>query len=1349
MASSEINDFLCGPLVTWFISCLEDSNALTNYDDLVDGVLLHNVFLQIEPEPVHDRVIPSGGDSRVRVKNLEIIVDNIKQFYEEQLGHLLLTTPDTFKLGRDPERHVAEAKLLLLLLLGCAVQCSNKEDFIIKIKTLNVDTQLAIVDCIKQVTDYQDIVVTQESMENVNMGTVFTRVKKLMQEKNAYCTKLINMQIVNTSSDTESFSDCITSNNAIDGNEKNVLLGIVQDISGSERGDIPSQKISGMTGSSMTSKLERLFNPSSDNGRDSNTSREEAHRYAVELADWKSKVRKQRQELEEKTEALIECREELEHNKGALIKLREEYQELLLEARTAKSYRDELDAAIERAERADRLETEVARYREKLTDIEYYKSRIEELREDNRVLMETREMLEEQLNSARKRSEKVLELESQIIKYEQLLNDMALERVADKDKYQEICEENAQLQRLIKSVASEVASGALNSLTGIGSASDSEADPGDNSGVSTDNRLSEQLSNNAQARALKLELENRRLTNLIDSLKEKSFHESASRVLELEKDKKKLSLKVDSLSDNTERLSQQNKDLEHVCKQTLEENKKLQICLSNQRNNLDKQQQEIQTLQGKLTELERSYETMIAKERQRLQTLLESAEKRAEDAERSTSNKDREVNELKLVSEMTSREVKEKRTEIEAKLAMLEKDKDTAHREIQKLRELVEIKDVALDKTTNTIEILEKKVVRFQQEIDNSAAQIFRLREIERSSKELDSRAAIDREALESLQSNLVAEKLNVQQVHTTLEKLGLDAEIVRSLPTDEILDRISKVPEVVSRVIQQQDVSKESIKISTTPVVPALKTDDQESLQARLAILQANFESLFSEKAKLQVHITRLESQSTSLTSQQSALQLKNSRLEASIDELTNEHTALERKHGELSRDQKRLQLLHEQLNTEYECLSREKDTLKVNLRDSKNETRILRESTECFEAKCLSLQMERDGLLANAKSLGNLRGEHSKLKEDFRNLYTNTESLKTQYRSLQEDYRKNKLENNRLSLRQTEMQGELSAKDERLASLELQIGKLNQHCEILLQMNTGLDSDRRSLMDHVSLLLSQYHELLTHALEDKEHYHTEEKIYTDKMNHLRRQKEKLEEKIMEHYRKLDNCSTKKKSLGASLVRRVRKAGSGLFNRTNRRSSWSANTTLLLDDNSMKSSFASNEKAYDDEDGDEDEDNVGADLEEEVTRQLESNSSDEDSNVLDSQLEPDALRTDDPLSLAHPGTRRTVYYTDDASPSLTHTTSQERPDTEDSSLYHQQQQQQQQQQQRHRNNDTESRPLLIYNKVSAVINDSMATTSTTPKKNLDDSKNIDLVDVSNDKDRKTANSVWYEYGCV
>ena len=37
------------------------------------------------------------------------------------------------------------------------------------------------------------------------------------------------------------------------------------------------------------------------------------------------------------------------------------------------------------------------RYKDKMNDIEFFKSRVEELREDNRILVETKEMLEEHL----------------------------------------------------------------------------------------------------------------------------------------------------------------------------------------------------------------------------------------------------------------------------------------------------------------------------------------------------------------------------------------------------------------------------------------------------------------------------------------------------------------------------------------------------------------------------------------------------------------------------------------------------------------------------------------------------------------------------------------------------------------------------------------------------------------------------------------------------------------------------------------------------------------------------------------------------------------------------------------
>ena len=66
----------------------------------------------------------------------------------------------------------------------------------------------------------------------------------------------------------------------------------------------------------------------------------------------------------------------------------------------------------------------------------------------------------------------------------------------------------------------------------------------------------------------------------------------------------------------------------------------------------------------------------------------------------------------------------------------------------------------------------------------------------------------------------------------------------------------------------------------------------------------------------------------------------------------------------------------------------------------------------------------------------------------------------------------------------------------------------------------------------------MSQYHDLLTQTLDDKDQY-------SDKMNNLRRQEGKLEEKIMEQRQKMENSTYKPKGLRFTLVRKIRKAGS------------------------------------------------------------------------------------------------------------------------------------------------------------------------------------------------------------
>lgn len=126
-------------------------------------------------------------------------------------------------------------------------------------------------------------------------------------------------------------------------------------------------------------------------------------------------------------------------------------QQIKVDARSAKAYRDEVDALREKASNYEHLEVEIKKYKEKLGDLDYYKSREEELTQNNLLLQETRETLEEQLLKFRRRASQLQDMESQLLHFKQTINTMTLERDAHLRKIDELIHENAQLDLLNKS----------------------------------------------------------------------------------------------------------------------------------------------------------------------------------------------------------------------------------------------------------------------------------------------------------------------------------------------------------------------------------------------------------------------------------------------------------------------------------------------------------------------------------------------------------------------------------------------------------------------------------------------------------------------------------------------------------------------------------------------------------------------------------------------------------------------------------------------------------------------------------------------------------------------------------
>ncbi|XP_037906855.1 girdin isoform X1 [Hermetia illucens] len=1336
-SSAEIEDFLHGALVSWIESCIPRPEILSGYQSLLDGSIVHSIWLQIDPEPPNHLISLAGLEgvslANGRAKNFDAIIRNLKLLYEEELGQTILVLPDCFTLGYFPESKggLEQLKILITLLLGAAVQCPNKEIFIGRIKELNVETQHKIVGLIKQVTDSHSLVLTQESLEALPPSTMYSHIITLTRERDSYYSKWIS--------------------------------SLTNEPDAANSGSASSPNASSLSASGIS------LSPSST----------ESNHMAVELADLKSRIRKLRQELEEKSEAFIEVKEELDHKISQYEKLRTESHEWYQESKKATAYRDEVDILRERAERADRLEVEVQRIREKLTDAEFYKTRVEELREDNRMLLETKEMLEEQLQRSRKRSEQVMTLESEIIRYKQKLNDMSLERDIDKNKLQELLEENAQLQLATKTMTTSLEDDKYSS-------ENEECNSGDNS-------LSEQLTNNAQTRVLKLELENRRLLAALEQLKESSFHESTNKILELEKEKKKLTLMLDQTQENYNRVTQQNKELEDVFQNALEENKKLQDVIDARQKAQERQNQDREVERAKIANLE-SHVDSLSKEKQRIQSLFESIQRRADDMERLLEAKTKEVESL----EPKTVELDNAKSEIydlQVKIGNIEKENLTLSKEVNKLKESVEAKSVQLDECVIRNEVQSKELTKLQKELEESSLSTQKIQELEKQNQDLLSQQKIDQETINTLREDLVTGTLATNKVKHNLEKLGLDdSEIENSdLNVEHVVEKLVKNPETfktvcevmlnctkpntksdmcvlchrqeiftVEKNIEISDASEE-VTNQLTVESDGLKSKEQsEQLRASNMSLQSDNDILRGENARLNVDVSTLSSQITSLNTQHVALQLANSQLAADKDALMKQIESMKQNHKVVLQDQVTLQCLHDQLSVEYESLNKDKEALKSVVRDLRNENRDLKEKTAGLEKKLADLRTEMTTMKSSTDDLAILRAEHSKLTDDFRNLFATSDRFKNEYKNIQEQYKMLRAEHGRLKLQNTELTGELNIRIDQLNSLEIEYAKVVQRCDMLLQMNSNLDTDRKTLMDNVSQLLTQYHELLTHSLEDKQHYHDEEKNYTDRVNSLNRQKEKLEEKIMEHYKKSESCAPKKKAFGSSFVKRVKKASTDLMNKvpSRHRRSWiddarltqsqfnlgsesggneSDNSTEeplsissnshLVKDPSLREKFSrrlndSIEKPF---------------LREGIRNSLQSPRREEATNSRRNSmlgLEPPDV-TGSSLTLGTAGSRRTVYLIDE-NQKISETGSNNTSDAPTPT-----------------NNPNENQSTyLIYNRINTMIGGAGGVAPDSPQpsgSNGISSPHAMAEDKSTTRKREEekTSSIWYEYGCV
>lgn len=373
-------------------------SARDRYMRLTNGTFLNEVMRVIDPNPKVERLYDSERDDHMlRVQNFSILNRHLRAFYQEDLQQLILMPlPNVAILGQDPltEAAVEELRRLLLLLLGCAVQCEKKETFIQQIQSLDIETQAAIASCIQQVTQDPRMVLPLRweellEVEGADLQLVFSSMAKQIQSL-----------LAQRDTHLERIAELCREREA--------------------QADSTAAPLGGRS--------------------------EEPQGLALQLADSKAKLRRLKQQLEDKGDQILDYNQEIQTMEEQLKKLQKENRSLQGEVRGMRALRDELDCARERATRAEHLQTELQSCKHRLRSLEITRTQLKEQQQLCAALQETKALLEEQLADARARSSSLRELERDNLLLRQRIIDVEAERDTERQRVDELLEMNMSLE---------------------------------------------------------------------------------------------------------------------------------------------------------------------------------------------------------------------------------------------------------------------------------------------------------------------------------------------------------------------------------------------------------------------------------------------------------------------------------------------------------------------------------------------------------------------------------------------------------------------------------------------------------------------------------------------------------------------------------------------------------------------------------------------------------------------------------------------------------------------------------------------------------------------------------------
>ncbi|XP_004539004.2 girdin isoform X4 [Maylandia zebra] len=1099
-----LDQFMLSPLVTWVRTFVPNDGGMhLDFSELLDGVFLNDIMTQINPSASSQGAKKMSKDPSQRIQNLNFLVQQIKTFYLDNLRQLIMTPlPNVLLLGRTPycEQSLDEMRKLLLLLLGCAVQCEKKEEYIERIQTLDFETKAAIAAHIQELTHSQDNVLDLQWLESSELHpddmeaavrNMTTHLRHLLDQRDTHLETIAELM-----------------------QEKEGVVSLL---------------------SSPSSPQSASYSPTIQQQQVGTQ-----QHLAVELADSKAKIRRLRQELEEKSEQMLDCRHELENMEAELKRIQQENSQLLLDARAARTYRDELDALRERAIKADKLESEVGRYREQLHKMEFYKAKVEELKEDNRVLQETKEVLEDQLEGWRARSDKIHQLEKHNLLLKAQVHDMEQEREADRRRIEELQTDNLALC-LAQRRSMEESQHLGWELEQLSKTTESSQ------GQQT---LSEEVSERACSRLLKLEKENKHLLKIIEELRAsvnnitqtKHSHlamcsnnctssTDESSVLQTSCSNAKNHSNGVSLSIVTE--SMLNGDLS--CHQQLdtEELERVQsvnhLTANPERNIQEKGQLEDgdsgDHFKERMSDLEvlennhnrrhyfvRSHDhspgsknssprhesiftglptrsSYASKHTQRLEAKCRALDTINQHLQTSLDNTDRKVQRLEAEVEeleaenqslqasleelrISARRLEQLETEkqtLEHETTALERDKRQLEKENRRLRQQAEIQEAKLDSSNVCMASLEREMRFLVKEVDGLRETAERVKGLERDNRELTKQAAIDQRTLATLREELVSEKLRTQQRDNELERLSHELEM--KVLNQESAHQAEQERPDNSRFKMLESELETSLKKSLQ-----IKDDKLASLEARLQESSSLNQQLRQELKSVKLSYEALqqrqeEERTTSSSTPPRETGKAMSEWLRESQEATKELLKLKDRLIEVERNNATLEAERQALQAQLKQLESQSDSQQAQVLALQRQAASLQENNTALQTHNATLQVEKSTLNSQSASLmaqnTQLQQQQSKAESERDSAIHEREELRGAQEQLLRDHERLAVLHERQAMEYEALMGKHGCLKNAHRTLELEHRTLQDRYNSLLQQRSKLEDLEKALKE------------------------------------------------------------------------------------------------------------------------------------------------------------------------------------------------------------------------------------------------------------------------------------------